>query len=33
VFGVFMNFDDMAGRDFEKGLAALKSLAEAAGKN
>lgn len=30
VFGLFMNCDDMAGRDFEKGLASLKSVAEAA---
>lgn len=32
VFGVFMNCDDMAGRDFEKGLASLKSVAEASAK-
>jgi hypothetical protein len=28
VFGLFMNCDDMAGRDFEKGLASLKVIAE-----
>jgi hypothetical protein len=28
VFGLFMNCDDMAGRDFEKGLASLKAIAE-----
>lgn len=28
VFGLFMNCDDMAGRDFEKGLASLKSIVE-----
>jgi uncharacterized protein YndB with AHSA1/START domain len=33
VFGLFMNCDDMAGKDFEKGLAAMKSVAEAAGRN
>lgn len=27
--GVFMNIDEMVGRDFERGLAALKALAEA----
>lgn len=27
-FGLLMNCDDMAGRDFEKGLASLKELAE-----
>ncbi|HEX5399182.1 MAG TPA: SRPBCC family protein [Verrucomicrobiae bacterium] len=30
VFSLFMNCDDMAGRDFEKGLAAMKSVAETA---
>jgi len=29
-FGLFMNCDKMVGRDFEKGLAEMKSLAEAA---
>lgn len=33
VFGLFMDCDKMVGRDFEKGLAALQSVAEAAGKN
>jgi hypothetical protein len=28
VIGTFMNFDDMIGRDFEKGLADLKAIAE-----
>jgi uncharacterized protein YndB with AHSA1/START domain len=28
VIGTFMNFDDMIGRDFEKGLADLKAVAE-----
>jgi hypothetical protein len=28
IFSLFMNCDDMAGRDFEKGLASLKSLSE-----
>jgi len=28
VFGLFMNCDDMAGKDFEKGLASLKGIAE-----
>lgn len=28
LFGVFMNFDRLVGKDFEKGLANLKSLAE-----
>jgi hypothetical protein len=28
VFGLFKNCDDMVGRDFEKGLASLKSVAE-----
>jgi len=32
-FGLFMNCDDMVGKDFEKGLAAMKSVVEAAGKN
>jgi Polyketide cyclase / dehydrase and lipid transport len=27
-FGLFMNCDDMCGKDFEKGLAAMKSVAE-----
>jgi hypothetical protein len=27
-FGLFMNCDDMVGKDFEKGLAAMKSVAE-----
>jgi hypothetical protein len=30
VFGLFMNCDDMAGKDFEKGLASLKGVAEKA---
>lgn len=30
IFGLFMNCENMAGRDFEKGLANLKSLAETA---
>jgi hypothetical protein len=30
VFGLFMNCDDMVGKDFDKGLAAMKSVAEAA---
>lgn len=30
VFGLFMNCDDMAGRDFEKGLGSLKGVAEKA---
>jgi uncharacterized protein YndB with AHSA1/START domain len=29
VFGVFMNMDKLVGRDFEKGLAGLKSVTEA----
>lgn len=29
IFGLFMNCEDMCGRDFEKGLATLKTLAEA----
>jgi hypothetical protein len=29
-FGLFMDFDKMIGRDFEKGLTAMKSVAEAA---
>ena len=33
VFGLFMDCDSMAGKDFEKGLASLKTLAEAAEKN
>ena len=28
VFGLFMNCDNMVGKDFEKGLAAMKSVAE-----
>ena len=32
-FSLFMNMDKMIGGDFEKGLAGLKSVAEAAGKN
>ena len=32
-FGLFTNCDTMVGRDFEKGLAAMKSVAEAAAKN
>jgi len=32
-FGLLMNFDKMVGGDFEKGLAAMKVLAEVAGKN
>lgn len=32
IFGLFMNCDAMAGRDFEKGLASLKSVAEASAK-
>ena len=28
-FGLFVNCDNMIGRDFEKGLAQLKSVAEA----
>jgi hypothetical protein len=31
--GLFMDCDKMIGGDFEKGLAAMKSVAEAAGKN
>jgi len=31
-FGLFMNCDDMVGKDFEKGLATLKSVAEAAAR-
>jgi hypothetical protein len=30
MFGLFVNCDDMAGRDFERGLASLKSLTETA---
>ena len=33
VFGLFMDCDTMVGKDFEKGLAGLKSAAEAATKN
>ncbi len=32
-FGLFMNCDDMVGKDFDKGLTAMKSVAEAAGKS
>jgi hypothetical protein len=32
-FGLFMNCDDMVGRDFEKGLAQLKSIAETTRKD
>ena len=32
IFGLFMNCDNMAGRDFEKGLAALKTITETAAK-
>ena len=32
-FGLIMNCDKMVGGEFEKGLAAMKSVAEAAGKN
>lgn len=32
-FCMFMNMDKMVGGDFEKGLASLKTLVEAAGKN
>ncbi len=30
VFGLLMNCDNMVGKDFEKGLASLKAVAEAA---
>lgn len=33
VFGLFMSCDDMAGRDFEKGLADMKSVAETTVRN
>ena len=33
VFGLFMDCDTMVGKDFEKGLASLKAVAEAAAKN
>jgi uncharacterized protein YndB with AHSA1/START domain len=33
LFGLFMNCEQMVGGQFEKGLASLKSVAEAAGKN
>jgi hypothetical protein len=33
VFGLFVDCDKMIGKDFEKGLAAIKAVAEAAGKN
>jgi len=29
LIGVFMNMDEMVGRDFEKGLAAMKTVVEA----
>lgn len=32
LFGLFMNCDDMAGKDFEKGLASLKAVSEAPAK-
>jgi hypothetical protein len=32
-FGLFMDCDNMVGKDFEKGLAAMKSVVETAGKN
>jgi hypothetical protein len=32
VFGVFMNMDEMVGKDFEKGLAQLNTVAEAEAK-
>jgi hypothetical protein len=32
IFGLLMNCDDMAGKDFEKGLAALKALTESTGR-
>jgi hypothetical protein len=31
-FGIFMNMDKLVGSDFEKGLAAMKSVVEGAGK-
>jgi len=31
-FGLFMNFDKMIGGQFEKGLASLKTVSEAAGR-
>jgi carbon monoxide dehydrogenase subunit G len=33
IFGLFKNCDDMIGKDFEKGLVAMKSVAEAAGRS
>ena len=33
VFGLFMDCDNMVGKDFEKGLASLKTISEATGKN
>ena len=33
IFGLFMDCDTMVGKDFEKGLACLKAVAEAAAKN
>jgi len=32
IFGLFMNCDNMVGRDFEKGMAAMKSVAETGNK-
>ena len=32
-FGLFLNCDDMVGKDFAKGLAAIKSVVEASGNN
>jgi len=32
IFGLFMNCDNMVGKDFEKGLASLKSVSETAGR-
>jgi hypothetical protein len=33
IFGLLMNCEKMVGRDFEKGLAAMKAVVEIAGKN
>jgi hypothetical protein len=33
IFGLFMNCEKMCGKDFEKGLAAMKSVVEIAGRN
>jgi len=33
IFGLFKNCDDMIGKDFEKGLAVMKLVAEAAGRS